>query len=116
MVLLEELRSRGWFLSADGIEECTEGLDNPKPEDVIRKAVNYDLVDIGEGGLPEDVSRNKVETIAGPVVVQIQKIRNVSAPKSNPESDNCPRLLRVHLTDGTSYCSAIQWGKWSNIR
>lgn len=115
MVLLEELKDRGWFLSAEGLEECTDGLENPKADDVIRKAVNFDLVDIGEGGLPEDVSRNKVESITGPVVVQIQKIRNVAAPKSNPESDHSPRLLRLHLTDGTSYCSAVQWGRWSNI-
>ncbi|CAN8006328.1 unnamed protein product, partial [Ixodes hexagonus] len=115
MGLVEDLKSRGWFLSAEGIEECTEGLENPKAEDVIRKAVNYDLVDIGEGGLSEDVTRNKVETMTGPVVVQIQKVRNVSAPKSNPESDHSQSLLRLHLTDGTSYCSAIQWGKWSNI-
>ncbi|KAH7968541.1 hypothetical protein HPB52_009553 [Rhipicephalus sanguineus] len=103
------------FLSAEGLEECVEGLENPKAEDVIRKAVNFDLADIGEGGLPEDVSRNKVDSITGPVVVQIQKIRNVSAPKSNPESDHSPRLLRLHLYDGTSYCSAIQWGRWNNI-
>uniref|UniRef100_V5IHC2 Putative tudor domain protein n=1 Tax=Ixodes ricinus TaxID=34613 RepID=V5IHC2_IXORI len=115
MGLVEDLKSRGWFLSAEGIEECTEGLENPKAEDVIRKAVNYDLVDIGEGGLSEDVTRNKVETMTGPVVVQIQKVRNVSAPKSNPEADHSQCLLRLHLTDGTSYCSAIQWGKWSNI-
>lgn len=115
MGLAEDLRSRGWYLTAEGIEECTEGLENPKAEDIIRKAVNYDLVDIGEGGLSEDVTRNKVETMTGPVVVQIQKVRNVSAPKSNQESDHSECLLRLHLTDGTSYCSAIQWGKWSNI-
>lgn len=115
MSLQEELKDRGWFLSAEGLEECVEGLENPKAEDVIRKAVNFDLADIGEGGLPEDVSRNKVDSITGPVVVQIQKIRNVSAPKSNPESDHSPRLLRLHLYDGTSYCSAIQWGRWNNI-
>lgn len=69
-------------------------MENPKAEDVIRKAVNvscfsfsffcisfsvptiaiplyvnlfllqYDLVDIGEGGLSEDVTRNKVETVS----------------------------------------------------
>lgn len=115
MGLLEELKDRGWFLSAEGLEECAEGLENPKPEDVIRKAVNFDLADIGEGGLPEDVSRNKVDSVTGPVVVQIQKIRNVAAPKSNQESDYSPRLLRLHLHDGTSYCSAIQWGRWNNI-
>ncbi|XP_075544454.1 tudor domain-containing protein 3-like [Dermacentor variabilis] len=115
MGLPEELKDRGWFLSAEGLEECIESLENPKPEDVIRKAVNFDLADIGEGGLPEDVSRNKVDSITGPVVVQIQKIRNVAAPKSNPESDHSPRLLRLHLYDGTSYCSAIQWGRWNNI-
>ncbi|KAL3209835.1 hypothetical protein MRX96_037647 [Rhipicephalus microplus] len=90
----EELKERGWFLSAEGLEECVEGLENPKVEDVIRKAVNFDLADIGEGGLPEDVSRNKVDSITGPVVVQIQKIRNVSAPKTFPLPPGSKILLK----------------------
>lgn len=90
-------------------------MENPTAEEVIHKALDLDLTEIGEGGLPEDVVRNRVESFSGPVVVQIQKVRNVSAPKSNPESESAPKLLRVQLTDGTSYCSGLQWEKWHSI-
>ncbi|XP_064481508.1 tudor domain-containing protein 3-like isoform X2 [Ornithodoros turicata] len=115
MDLNAELRTRGWYLSSDGLEECTEGLDKPRADEVIRKALDLDLTEISEGGLPEDVVRNRVDTVSGPVVVQVQKVRNVSAPKSNPESEFAPKLLRLQITDGSSYCSALQWEKWHSI-
>lgn len=40
--------------------------------------------------------------------MQIQKIRNISAPKDNPESKTAPRLFKFQVTDGQSLYSAIE--------
>ena len=40
--------------------------------------------------------------------MQIQKVRNVSAPKENEESHGAPRLLKLYLTDGQTSCCAIE--------
>lgn len=42
------------------------------------------------------------------VVLQIQKIRNISAPKSNEDSQAAPRLLKLSLTDGESFVQALE--------
>ena len=42
-----------------------------------------------------------------PLVLQVQKCRNVSAPKSNQEDSRAPPLLLLTLTDGHSTCSAV---------
>lgn len=41
-------------------------------------------------------------------MVQLQKVRNVSAPKANEESGAAPRMLKVTLTDGHSTCHALE--------
>jgi hypothetical protein len=46
--------------------------------------------------------------IPGKIVVQIQKIRNVSAPKANEESRAAPRMLKLTLTDGQICCQAVE--------
>lgn len=42
------------------------------------------------------------------IVLQIQKIRNVSAPKAKEDSQAAPRMLKLTLTDGVSYIQAIE--------
>lgn len=42
------------------------------------------------------------------VVLQILKIRNISAPKSNESSKTAPKLLKLQLTDGINTYSAIE--------
>lgn len=41
-------------------------------------------------------------------VLQIQKIRNVTAPKVNEESNLAPRMLKLTLTDGHVTCYALE--------
>lgn len=50
----------------------------------------------------------KQDALQGNAVLQLVKVRNCSAPKSNEESKSAPRLLRVHLTDGQSQCQAVE--------
>lgn len=42
------------------------------------------------------------------VVLQILKLRNISAPKSNESSKTAPRMLKLQLTDGQHTYSAIE--------
>lgn len=44
----------------------------------------------------------------GNIVVQIQKVRNISAPKANEESRAAPRMLKLILTDGHAVCHAVE--------
>ena len=46
--------------------------------------------------------------LPGPLVLQVSKVRNVSAPKANEESGTAPRMLRVTLTDGTNCIQALE--------
>ena len=50
----------------------------------------------------------KQDALQGDVVLQLVKVRNCSAPKSNEESKSAPRLLRIQLTDGQSQCQAVE--------
>lgn len=42
------------------------------------------------------------------IILQIHKIRNISAPKANEESQVAPRLLKFTLTDGETYIQAFE--------
>lgn len=42
------------------------------------------------------------------MVLQIVKLRNISAPKSKPKSQTAPRMLKIILTDGFNNCQAIE--------
>ena len=44
-------------------------------------------------------------------MLQVTKIRNVSAPKINEESTTDPRMLKVSLTDGKTTVHAIELSK-----
>lgn len=41
-------------------------------------------------------------------MLQITKIRNVTAPKDHEESQAAPQMLKLTLTDGHSTCVSLQ--------
>ena len=49
------------------------------------------------------------------ISLQVTKIRNVSAPKSNEESHAAPRMLKLTLTDGHATCHAVEVAKLEKI-
>lgn len=49
--------------------------------------------------------------IEGPLVLQIQKIRNVTAPKINESSNAHPKLLKLTLTDGHTTINCLDLSK-----
>ena len=50
------------------------------------------------------------------VVFQIQKVRNISAPKSNEESRGAPRMLKISMTDGKNNLQAVELESISSIK
>ena len=39
MSLKSDLESAGWYLSQEGIDQCSQGLVNPTAKDIIKKVV-----------------------------------------------------------------------------
>ncbi|XP_069129901.1 tudor domain-containing protein 3-like isoform X3 [Argopecten irradians] len=108
------VRSKGWNLTAEGLTYCSDG-NNVSADKIIEVAKNTDLREIGGKWLPDEVNRGKCEYIEGPGVLQIQKLRNISAPKEHEESQTAPRMLRLTLTDGQQTCNAIEMQKLDRI-
>ncbi|XP_052046805.1 tudor domain-containing protein 3 isoform X3 [Apodemus sylvaticus] len=109
------LSQAGWYLSDEGIEACTSSPGKVTINDIILIALNTDLRTIGKKFLPSDINGGKVEKLEGPCVLQIQKVRNVAAPKDNEESQAAPRMLRVQMTDGHTSCTAVEFSYISKI-
>uniref|UniRef100_A0A8I5MWB0 Tudor domain-containing protein 3 n=1 Tax=Papio anubis TaxID=9555 RepID=A0A8I5MWB0_PAPAN len=109
------LSQAGWYLSDEGIEACTSSPDKVNVNDIILIALNTDLRTIGKKFLPSDINSGKVEKLEGPCVLQIQKVRNVAAPKDNEESQAAPRMLRLQMTDGHISCTAVEFSYMSKI-
>jgi len=64
--------------------------------------LNYlqlDLREIGSGN--GDIHQ-------GNIVLQIQKVRNIAAPKGNEESRTAPRMLKLSMTDGKNNFQALE--------
>uniref|UniRef100_A0A8D2LAV8 Tudor domain-containing protein 3 n=1 Tax=Varanus komodoensis TaxID=61221 RepID=A0A8D2LAV8_VARKO len=109
------LAESGWYLSDEGIEACTNSSDKININDIILIALNTDLRAIGKKFLPSDINGGKVEKLEGPCVLQIQKARNIAAPKDNEESQAAPRMLRLQMTDGHTSCTAIEYNYMSKL-
>ncbi|XP_041460348.1 tudor domain-containing protein 3-like [Lytechinus variegatus] len=102
-----ELLTRGWHLSKDGIERCKDGVPAMSVDALTKRALDIDLKQIGSNALPADIGKAKSDKIQGPYVLQIQKVRNIGAPKANEESSMAPTLLRLQLTDGHTTCLGV---------
>ncbi|XP_078401992.1 tudor domain-containing protein 3 isoform X3 [Cetorhinus maximus] len=109
------LAQEGWYLSPEGIEACAASSVKVDIKDIIRIALNSDLRAIGKKFLPNEINSGRVDQLEGPCVLQLQKIRNISAPKDHEESQAAPRMLRVQLTDGNVNCIGIEFSHLSKI-
>ncbi|GIX77682.1 tudor domain-containing protein 3 [Caerostris darwini] len=115
MDILAELKAKGWNFSKEGLEVCKENLDRVTVPAVIQKALDMDLRDVGGNFFfPEDMKAAKLDSISGHGVVQIQKIKNASAPKYEYGS-GAPPILRLLLTDGNMFVNCLQWGTWKSL-
>ncbi|XP_043928821.1 tudor domain-containing protein 3 isoform X2 [Protopterus annectens] len=109
------LSKEGWYLSEEGIKACTASSEHISLSEISRIALNTDLRTIGAKFLPSDINGGRLEKLEGPCVLQIQKIRNVAAPKDNEESQAAPRMLRMQMTDGHTSCTGVEFNCLSKI-
>ncbi|XP_034946116.1 tudor domain-containing protein 3 [Chelonus insularis] len=99
---MEKMRELGWYLTEQGfnlVSECGAVKDVSK---LIKKAIDFDLKEIGSG----EGTINE-----GTLIVQIQKIRNVAAPKNYDDSrggGSVPRMLKLYLTDGKNNYQGLE--------
>ncbi|XP_072516912.1 tudor domain-containing protein 3 [Salminus brasiliensis] len=114
--LSSALAKEGWYLTDEGVEECKSSeKEKATVSDIINVALNSDLRPIGKGFLPADINSGRVEKLEGPCVLQVQRIRNVAAPKENEESQTAPRMLRLQMTDGQTMCTGLEFKHLSKI-
>ncbi|XP_013858478.1 tudor domain-containing protein 3 [Austrofundulus limnaeus] len=113
--LTDSLVKEGWYLSDEGIAELKGSAENVTHADIIRIALNSDLRPLGRKFLPSDINSGKTEKLEGPCVLQVQKVRNISAPKDHEESQGAPRMLRLQMTDGHTTCVGLEVKHLSKI-
>ncbi|CAL4137031.1 unnamed protein product, partial [Meganyctiphanes norvegica] len=109
--VINRLKGEGWCLSQEAVEELIEECNNGgggtlSMHQVQQEILNSDIKDIGVPCLPSEI--HKANNFNGPLVVQVSKVRNFSAPKAFQESGGAPRMLGVTFTDGTNYCTGIE--------
>lgn len=63
-----------------------------------------------------EIASGEGDITQGNLVLQIQKLRNVAAPKNNEESRSNPRMLKIYLTDGKNNHQAVEIEYISSIR
>lgn len=66
-----------------------------------------DLRVIGAPSLPA-IGGKKRQQLAGPLILQLHKVKNVAVSPSKQNSQSSRRFLRLELTDGHSYVSAVE--------
>ncbi|XP_004067207.1 tudor domain-containing protein 3 [Oryzias latipes] len=113
--LVDSLIKEGWYLTDEGIEELKGSAEKLTHSDIIHVALDTDLRPIGSKILPSDINSGKTEKLEGPCVLQVQKVRNISAPKDNEESQGAPRMLRLQMTDGHTTCVGLEFKHLSKI-
>ncbi len=112
---MEALKSSGWRLSAESFK--------PESDNVLREALNSDLKEVGESCVVDvlaELGETNSSTSATPtgqrvlkvpetgLVLQVGKLRNLSAPKIKEESQMAPRMLKVSLTDGHGWLHGVE--------
>lgn len=75
--------------------------------------LQIDLRGISLGTLPEDINKTKYEEIPGNIVLQIQKVKNLSSPKGS--ESNSANIIKLTLTDGVQNIQAVPMDPIQNI-
>ncbi|XP_034171692.2 tudor domain containing 3 isoform X3 [Osmia lignaria lignaria] len=87
------------YITDHGYTVASDSENITDVQKIIKRLLDLDLREIGSG--QGDINE-------GNIVLQIQKLRNVAAPKSNEESRAAPRLLKLFLTDGKNNFQAVE--------
>lgn len=70
--------------------------------------IQFDFREVAAGALPKEQLAKKEESIPGKIVLQVQKVRNISAPKANEDSKAAPRFLQIDFFDGVTLMQALE--------
>ncbi|CAL7936790.1 unnamed protein product [Xylocopa violacea] len=97
--IMEKLKDKGWYITDHGYDSASDSGSVTDTQKIIKRLLDLDLREVGSG--QGDITQ-------GNIVLQIQKVRNVAAPKNNEESRAAPRLLKFFLTDGKNNFQAIE--------
>ncbi|XP_054268822.1 tudor domain-containing protein 3 [Macrosteles quadrilineatus] len=108
MEICDMLKEEGWHLSNDAIQRISENGTITNIRTLHNKILDLDLREISVPFFPDDIAKGKLDSVPGNVIVQVQKVRNISAPKANEDSQAAPRMLKILLTDGHTTCYGIE--------
>ena len=95
----------------DWLESC--GIKTV--DEIVMALLNSDIKCFGSPSLPPELARH-TGALAGPLVLQVSRVRNLSAPSDHQDSSSAPRMLRIQLTDGHTKCFAIETVQHPNLR
>uniref|UniRef100_A0A3P8U4I2 Survival of motor neuron-related-splicing factor 30 n=1 Tax=Amphiprion percula TaxID=161767 RepID=A0A3P8U4I2_AMPPE len=101
------LVSSSRYLTDEGIAELKGSAEKITHSDIIR------IICLSSRSILLSFSHGQLE---GPCVLQVQKVRNISAPKDHEESQGAPRMLRLQMTDGHTTCVGLEYKHLSKIR
>ncbi|EGD81680.1 hypothetical protein PTSG_02394 [Salpingoeca rosetta] len=74
----------------------------------LNDALNTDLKKFGAEVLPPKCDSGQVQSLPGPLVLQVVSVRNIAAPSHDPSNQGAPRMLMVRLTDGHTKATALE--------
>ncbi|XP_043252881.1 tudor domain-containing protein 3 [Colletes gigas] len=97
--IMEKLKDKGWYITDHGYNTASDYGNVTDVHKIIKRLLDLDLRETGNG---------QGDVTLGNIVLQVQKVRNVSAAKSNEESRAAPRLLKLSLTDGKNNYQAVE--------
>ncbi|CAH1159797.1 unnamed protein product [Phaedon cochleariae] len=100
-----------WHISASGSDIITENGAIKDKQKIYQNALNTDIKEMCSSVLSSELLKNNTSKI----VLQIQKVRNISAPKANEDSQAAPRMLKLSLSDGDTYVQALELSPITSI-
>ncbi|KAI5078405.1 hypothetical protein GOP47_0006076 [Adiantum capillus-veneris] len=115
----EELRKSGWHIKPRALLDLV-GDDDPSPslstarDALVAQLLDSDLKDVGSPSLPDALSLQRISRLQGPLVLQVVSAKNIcqGSSKSLLRTGHAHldgRLLRIHLTDGCTVISVIEY-------
>jgi tudor domain-containing protein 3 len=109
---MDSLVGSGWHVAS-----TYSGPSSAK--EILADVINRDIKDFGDAFLADLVAAASdsgvLSTGTRGHVLQVMKIRNVAAPKSNEDNHAAPRMLKMTLTDGHANCHAVELSKIEKI-
>eukprot|EP00803_Ostreobium_quekettii_P001283 evm.model.scf_105.8 EVM.evm.TU.scf_105.8 scf_105:86719-93071(-) len=103
------LEAEGWRIKPEAYRRVLEDVENTTAGAVREALLLADIRKVGRTSLPEDINRATRTNLAGPFVLQVESVRDVTKPDRGIAAGETPnRLLMLVLTDGQTKCRCIE--------